>query len=370
MKYLNPEEILCLNINEILLKDEFVNEVDNLKNYLFDCQCIIFLVDITNNDSYLLVKKIINYITNFYPNVFEICRLLLVLNKIDLEKERKILSEEVERFIQDLNGNNYRNKEETNKKEIIEKIEISAKNKTYLSNLWEKVYQCLNRKENKKIAINSIKERIDNLNTLNYQEKVSELAKLDGIINIVLMGDSGVGKSNFLSMYFHNKFVQTFISTIGIDKKTKIIKYRDSIYSVNISDTAGQERFRSLPLRYFKNAEGILLLYDVGSIDSFKNVERWVEDMKSNEKFLSQKIYVIGNKIDIKDRKVCYEEGEEMAKKLGFEYYEMSCKINMNVFEIISRLIKDCIKLYNPNNSTLNTTLTSKKFGAKKNTCC
>jgi small GTP-binding protein len=370
MKYLNPEEILCLNINEILLKDEFVNEVDNLKNYLFDCQCIIFLVDITNNDSYLLVKKIINYITNFYPNVFEICRLLLVLNKIDLEKERKVLSEEVERFIQDLNGNNYRNKEETNKKEIIEKIEISAKNKTYLSNLWEKVYQCLNRKENKKIAINSIKERIDNLNTLNYQEKVSELAKLDGIINIVLMGDSGVGKSNFLSMYFHNKFVQTFISTIGIDKKTKIIKYRDSIYSVNISDTAGQERFRSLPLRYFKNAEGILLLYDVGSIDSFKNVERWVEDMKSNEKFLSQKIYVIGNKIDIKDRKVSYEEGEEMAKKLGFEYYEMSCKINMNVFEIISRLIKDCIKKYNPNNTTLNTTLNSKKLDAKKNSCC
>jgi len=367
MKYLNSEEILCLNINEILLKDEFVNEVDNLKNYLFDCQCIIFLVDVTNNDSYFLAKKFINYITNFYPNIFEICKLLLVLNKIDLEKERKVLIEEIVSFIQDLNGNNYRNKEEINKKEIIEKIEISAKNKTYLSNLWDKVYQCLNKKENKKLPINSIKERIDNLN---YQEKVSELAKSDGIINIVLMGDSGVGKSNFLSMYFHNKFVQTFISTIGIDKKTKIIKYKDSIYNVNISDTAGQERFRSLPLRYFKNAEGILLLYDVGSIDSFKNVERWVEDMKANEKFLSQKIYVIGNKIDIKDRKVSYEEGEEMAKNLGFEYYEMSCKINMNVFEIISRLIKDCIKKYNPNNTTLNTTLNSKKLDAKKNSCC
>ena len=309
---------------------------------------------------------------NYFKSALEICKFLLVLNKIDLEKERKVSNEDITSFINNINGTSINLNEKNEKIEqnnIIEKIEISVENKNNLENLWEKVYQIINRKENIRIPINSIKERI---NYSNWKDKVSELFQADGIINIVLMGDSGVGKSNVLSRYFNNKFVRTFISTIGVDKKTKIIKYKKFIYNVNISDTAGQEKFRCLPLRYFKNADGILLLFDVGRIDSFKNVERWVDDMKQNEGFLSQKIYVIGNKIDIKDRAVTYEEGEEMAKKLGFDYYEMSCKININVFEVISRLIKDCIKKINPNdNSTLNISIKHKhNNGGRRHSCC
>ena len=309
---------------------------------------------------------------NYFKSALEICKFLLVLNKIDLEKERKVSNEDITSFINNINGTSINLNEKNEKIEqnnIIEKIEISLENKNNLENLWEKVYQIINRKENIKIPINSIKERVNNEN---WKDKLSELLQADGIINIVLMGDSGVGKSNVLSRYFNNKFVRTFISTIGVDKKTKIIKYKKFIYNVNISDTAGQEKFRCLPLRYFKNADGILLLFDVGRIDSFKNVERWVDDMKQNEGFLSQKIYVIGNKIDIKNRAVTYEEGEEMAKKLGFDYYEMSCKININVFEVISRLIKDCIKKINPNdNSTLNISIKHKhNNGGKRHSCC
>ena len=309
---------------------------------------------------------------NYFKSALEICKFLLVLNKIDLEKERKVSNEDITSLINDINGTSINLNEKNEKIEqnnIIEKIEISLENKNNLENLWEKVYQIINRKENIKIPINSIKERVNNEN---WKDKLSELLQADGIINIVLMGDSGVGKSNVLSRYFNNKFVRTFISTIGVDKKTKIIKYKKFIYNVNISDTAGQEKFRCLPLRYFKNADGILLLFDVGRIDSFKNVERWVDDMKQNEGFLSQKIYVIGNKIDIKNRAVTYEEGEEMAKKLGFDYYEMSCKININVFEVINRLIKDCIKKINPNdNSTLNISIKHKhNNGGKRHSCC
>ena len=309
---------------------------------------------------------------NYFKSALEICKFLLVLNKIDLEKERKVSNEDITSFINDINGNSINSNEKNEKIEqnnIIEKIEISVENKNNLENLWEKVYQIINRKENIRIPINSIKERI---NYLNWKDKVSDFYQADGIINIVLMGDSGVGKSNVFSRYFNNKFVRTFISTIGVDKQTKIIKYKKFIYNVNISDTAGQEKFRSLPLRYFKNADGILLLFDVGRINSFKNVERWVDDMKQNEGFLSQKIYVIGNKIDIKNRAVTYEEGEEMAKKLGFDYYEMSCKININVFEVISRLIKDCIKKINPNdNSTLNISIKHKhNNGGRRHSCC
>ena len=309
---------------------------------------------------------------NYFKSALEICKFLLVLNKIDLEKERKVSNEDITSFINNINGTSINLNEKNEKIEqnnIIEKIEISLENKNNLENLWEKIYQIINRKENIRIPINSIKERI---NYSNWKDKVSELFQADGIINIVLMGDSGVGKSNVFSRYFNNKFVRTFISTIGVDKQTKIIKYKKFIYNVNISDTAGQEKFRCLPLRYFKNADGILLLFDVGRIDSFKNVERWVDDMKQNEGFLSQKIYVIGNKIDIKNRAVTYEEGEEMAKKLGFNYYEMSCKININIFEVISRLIKDCIKKINPNdNSTLNISIKHKHNNwGKRHSCC
>lgn len=370
MRYITQDQILSLNINEILLKDDFVYEIDLLKIYLLDCQCIIFLVDITNNDSYHLLKKLISYIINFYPNELKICKLLLVLNKIDLENEKKIDDTDVGDFINDLNGDNCNNNDQKLRKEIIEKIEISVETKKNLNILWQKVYQCVNRQENKRIAINSIKERMAQIN---INKKFSELISSDGIINIVLMGDSGVGKSNLLNMYFNHEFVGAFISTIGIDRKTKIIEYRNYIYSVNICDTAGQERFRSLPMRYYKNADGILILFDVTNEESFQNVERWVNDMKENEKFLTQKIYIIGNKIDIKERKVTYEEGEELAKNLGFDYYEMSCKINMNVFEVISRLIKDCAKKLKLNNSSVNNTTMLSDNSMKKRReqfCC
>ena len=163
---------------------------------------------------------------NYFKSALEICKFLLVLNKIDLEKERKVSNEDITSFINNINGTSINLNEKNEKIEqnnIIEKIEISVENKNNLENLWEKVYQIINRKENIRIPINSIKERI---NYSNWKDKVSELFQADGIINIVLMGDSGVGKSNVLSRYFNNKFVRTFISTIGVDKKTKIIKYK------------------------------------------------------------------------------------------------------------------------------------------------
>ena len=139
---------------------------------------------------------------NYFKSALEICKFLLVLNKIDLEKERKVSNEDITSFINNINGTSINLNEKNEKIEqnnIIEKIEISLENKNNLENLWEKVYQIINRKENIKIPINSIKERVNNEN---WKDKLSELLQADGIINIVLMGDSGVGKSNVLSTLF------------------------------------------------------------------------------------------------------------------------------------------------------------------------
>ena len=352
-----------LNINEIEIEDEFFNM--DFKNYLFDCSCIIFLVDITNHISYTLAKKYINYIVNIHEKELKYCRILLVLNKIDLKDEKIIDDNDIINFVNDLTGKNKINTNNNNN-DFIEKIEISAKNRINLDNLWEKVYISINEKSDPNISINKLQESLEI-----YKEKISELAKSDGIINIVLMGDSGVGKSHLFCRYFNHKIEETVVSTIGIERQTKIIKYNNLIYNVNICDTAGQERFRSLPLRYFKNAEGILLLFDVSSILSFKNVEKWVDDMKNNDKNLKQKVYVIGNKIDIKNRQISYEEGEEMAKNLGFKYFEISCKINMNINEVISRLIEECINELNHGEIKNTGRKLSQKYApGKKHSCC
>ena len=205
-----------------------------------------------------------------------------------------------------------------------------------MKQLWEKVNECVN-KSLAKTPINLLSERIESITDND------NMFRTEGSINIILIGDSGVGKTNVFSRYFQNKFEQNFISTIGMDRQTKFIKYKNNIYKFNISDTAGQERFRSLPIKYYQNADGALLLFDISDKESFDNIDLWINDLnKNSRKEGKQTIYLIGNKIDLPNRKVTQEEGKELAKKYGLQYYEMSCKININIYEIISRLIIDC----------------------------
>ena len=214
------------------------------------------------------------------------------------------------------------------------------------------------------IPINLLEEKIE---TIDDGIGEGNLVK-EGSINIILIGDSGVGKTNLFQRYFQNKFEEMFISTIGIDRQTKIIKYKNKLYRVNVNDTAGQERFRSLPIRYYQNADGALLLYDISKIESFENVKTWMEDLKKNQRTSKQTIYLIGNKIDLSERMVTQEEAKEMAQSLGIKYYEMSCKINMNIYEIISRLIIDCLNNLIENGD--NGFRIKKKKNKSKNGCC
>ena len=211
------------------------------------------------------------------------------------------------------------------------------KNKQNLEKLWEKVNEYVN-KNLVKLPINSLVEKMGCEN-----ETAISLISAEGNINIALLGDSGTGKSNLFSRYFTNTFHLDFISTIGMDKQTKIIIFKNHLYRISISDTAGQERFRSLPLKYYKNADGAILLFDITDKNSFVNINSWMADLKGNAGNGKQVIYIVGNKIDLPERKVTQEEGTDLANSYGLKYYEMSCKININVYEILSRLIIDCI---------------------------
>ena len=163
---------------------------------------------------------------------------------------------------------------------------------------------------------------------------------------MVLIGDSTVGKTCFLTRYFKNQFTEAFLSTIGIDKEIKHVKVGNDTIKLTLWDTAGQERFQNcLPKKYYQNADGILLLFDVTNEDTFNNVSKWMKDVKDNssknvgENELS--LYLIGNKIDLPNRVITKEQAEQQAKSLGLKYFEVSCKINMNIPELMSRMIME-----------------------------
>ena len=200
-----------------------------------------------------------------------------------------------------------------------------------------------------------------------------------GTLSFILIGDSTVGKTCFLNRYFKNQFTETFLSTIGIDKEMKYVKVNNENYKLTVWDTAGQERFRCLPKKYYQNADGVLLLFDVTNEETFTNVSNWMKDVKdnSNKKIGNDannqsdiSLYLIGNKIDKPERVIPREKAEEMAKSLGMKYFEVSCKINMNIPEVMARMIMECHMKANHIENCFKLQPTKKGEEKKKKGCC
>jgi small GTP-binding protein len=136
----------------------------------------------------------------------------------------------------------------------------------------------------------------------------------DMLFKIVLIGDSGVGKSNIMSRYIRDEFKHDSKATIGVEYSSKKYEYNGTIVKAQIWDTAGQERYRSLISSYYKGARGALLVYDVGQMASFENIDTWIIELKQ---MADQNVVIllIGNKCDLIDeRQVTAELGEEKAK--------------------------------------------------------
>lgn len=139
----------------------------------------------------------------------------------------------------------------------------------------------------------------------------------DIIMKIVLVGDSGVGKSNIFSRYLKNEFTIENRTTVGVEFGAKKIKIGDMRLKVQIWDTAGQERYKSITNAYYKGAKGALLVFDISKRESFTNINKWIDQLKMNgESDLI--ILLIGNKVDLEhERQVSVQEAEEFAKEKG-----------------------------------------------------
>ena len=198
---------------------------------------------------------------------------------------------------------------------------------------------------------------------------MSEKKQKELLYKILLLGDSSVGKTCFLMRYSDNTFQEIHMSTIGLDYKLKNVQLDDGkIVKIQIWDTAGQDRFRSITKNYYKGAHGIILIYDVTSRKTYENIKNWVSQIKEE---VSEKVTIIlvGNKIDDeKNRKVTTEEGENMAKECRLDFFETSAKSGVNIDSTFNELVKKTVEKYNKIDGK-GDKLNNRKTG-KKSVCC
>ena len=155
---------------------------------------------------------------------------------------------------------------------------------------------------------------------------------MDCVYKVLLLGDSTVGKTCILLKYTDKIFQETHMMTIGLDYRLKTMTLQSGKeVKLQIWDTAGQDRFRSITKNYYKGSHGIILIYDVTSLKTFENVKSWVSQIHEE---ISDKV---GNKIDMDDeRKVQTEEGQKLAEELGVPFVETSAKSGVNIDNIFS----------------------------------
>jgi len=203
----------------------------------------------------------------------------------------------------------------------------------------------------------------------------------DFIAKLLIIGDSGVGKTCLLLRLCDNSFTTSHLATIGIDFKLKNLEVDGKKIKMQIWDTAGQDRFKTITQTYYRGAMGILLTYACNDRESFVNIENWMKQIKARASE-DVSIVIVGNKSDMEDRCISYEEGKKLADTYGMHFFETSAKQDMNVndaFKALAREIKEKIVAQdgqgnNQNNfGTTNTGVKldpQQKGGKEKKACC
>ncbi|XP_066523844.1 ras-related protein Rab-8B-like [Hoplias malabaricus] len=169
----------------------------------------------------------------------------------------------------------------------------------------------------------------------------------DYLFKLLLIGDSGVGKTCLLFRFSEDAFNTTFISTIGIDFKIRTVELNGKKIKLQIWDTAGQERFRTITTAYYRGAMGIMLVYDITSEKSFENIKNWIRNIEEHASSDVERM-ILGNKCDMNDRRqVSKERGEKLAIDYGIKFLETSAKTSINVEEAFLTLARDIMARLN-----------------------
>ena len=207
--------------------------------------------------------------------------------------------------------------------------------------------------------------------------------QLEFLLKVVMVGDSGVGKTNLLSRYSRNLFEENTKNTIGVDFSALDLVVNKKAVKVQFWDTAGQEKYRAIASAYYKNAHGAIIVYDITNRASFDNVENWLHELRQHGE-ANMHILLLGNKIDIESsRQVAFEDGEKFGQDNGIFFLEVSAKTNENdqvktaftmlITEIFKRVEKEeATKMENEYSSMISTRKLeiAGKVEPKGSSCC
>ena len=193
------------------------------------------------------------------------------------------------------------------------------------------------------------------------------------LIKIVVIGDTGVGKTNFIFQFTEGKFSDIHVTTVGLDYKSKIINLPNTKKKIKLQiwDTAGQERYMSVNKNIFQRVQGIILMYDITNRDSFDHLSRWIDLINKN---VSNKPFIlVGNKLDLsnEERIVAKEEGEKVALDNNIEFFEGSGSSGENVDKIFSAISDKVYKhLLDERNDVMEKNININSVNNYKKICC
>ncbi|WOL06979.1 ras-related protein RABA1f-like [Canna indica] len=205
----------------------------------------------------------------------------------------------------------------------------------------------------------------------------------DYLFKVVLIGDSGVGKTNLLSRFARNEFSLESKSTVGVEFATRTVNVDDKLIKAQIWDTAGQERYRAITSAYYRGSAGALVVYDVSRHATFENVERWLHELRNHTE-TNIVIMLVGNKADLSHiRAVSVEEGRALAQKHRAFFVETSALEATNVDHAFTEVLTQIYHVASkkvlgigddhaalPKGQTIDISIDDEQKQVKKSGCC
>ena len=175
----------------------------------------------------------------------------------------------------------------------------------------------------------------------NYEILPDDFLQYDLSFKIIVIGDSGVGKSCLTNRATTNLFEDTYSATVGFEFLSFNVKINEKVVKLQIWDTCGQELYRSLITNFYRNSSLAIIVYAINSKDSFENIEMWLRELRTHSN-PDAKVFLIGNKIDLEnERKITREQGENFAKTNKLHLFlESSAKTGFNAKKVFIKAAK------------------------------
>ena len=175
-------------------------------------------------------------------------------------------------------------------------------------------------------------------------------------LKVIVIGDTSVGKTNFIFRFVEDRFSLNYVTTVGFDYRSKIITLPKSKKKVKLQiwDTAGQERYNSVNKNLFQKVQGVIIMYDITKRSSFENLDKWLYLLSQN--VTDKAKILVGNKLDLSEEKriVTEEEGQKIADKNNMPFYETSSKTGENVEKIFFTLAEAIYENLSNDNPSVN----------------